>query len=96
MFGILRHVCPGGGGMDKKPIPLSKVQDFLEKVSKMGIWGGVLINFEEGRITKIIEEFVWTGNDSDSDFLGPSHAIKADLPKSVTKKKLVIRTGGIK
>jgi hypothetical protein len=83
--------------MGKNPeIPLPKVQEYFEKVSKMGVWGGVLINFEEGRITKIIEEFVWTGNDADVDFLGPSHAIKAALPQSTTKKKLVIRAGGIK
>jgi hypothetical protein len=80
----------------KSEIPLSKVQEYFEKVSKMGVWGGVLVNFEEGSITKIIEEFVWTGNDADSDFSSPSHAIKAALSQSTTKKKLVIRAGGIK
>jgi hypothetical protein len=62
----------------------------------MGVWGGVLLNFEEGHITKIIDEFVWTGNDLDSDFSSPSHAIKAALPQSTARKKLVIRAGGVK
>jgi hypothetical protein len=62
----------------------------------MGVWGGVLLNFEEGHVTKIIDEFVWTGSDVNSDFSGPSHAIKAALPQSTTRRKLVIRTGGLK
>jgi hypothetical protein len=81
--------------MGKNPeIPLQKVQEYFEKISKMGVWGGVLVNFEEGRITKIIDELVWTGSDADDDFSGPSHAIKAALPQSTTKKKLVIRAKG--
>jgi hypothetical protein len=80
----------------KAEIPLSKLYDYLEMAAKTGVWGGLLINFEEGRVTKIIEEFVWTGNDIGNDFLGPSRAIKMPPPRSVAKKKLVVKTKGTK
>ncbi|GHU65008.1 hypothetical protein FACS189447_03170 [Spirochaetia bacterium] len=76
------------------PIPISRVNDLIEKISTMGVWGSVTLCFEEGNVTKIVDDFVWTAADMSKDMAAPSEAIKRILPSSTTKKRMVIRTGG--
>jgi hypothetical protein len=78
-----------------REIPISKVKNLIEKLSEMGVWGSLSLSFEDGEVKKIIEDFIWTGNEDSSevDFSGAAGAIKSIIRPTTTKKKLVIRTG---
>jgi len=81
---------------DKNPrIPLDNVCNAIERISGMEVWGSLTLCFEGGNVTKIIDNFMWTANDAEkgAGLTDPAEVIKRTLPSSITKKKLVVRTG---
>jgi hypothetical protein len=73
-------------------IPVEKVCEVIKSISAMGVWGTVTLNFEDGGVTKIIDNFVWKASDADKAgfVMGPSEQIKKPHPPAA-KKRIVIR-----
>jgi hypothetical protein len=74
-------------------IPIEKVCEVIKGISAMGVWGTFTLNFEDGNVTKVIDNFVWKAGESETvGFVtGPSEQIKKLHP--AVKKRMVIKAG---
>jgi len=73
-------------------IPIEKVCEVIKSISAMGVWGTITLNFEEGGVTKLIDNFIWKAGESEGQgfVIGPSEQIKKLKP--ISKGRMVIKT----
>ena len=79
--------------MSNKNIPIEKVCDVIKKMADLGVWGSVTLCFDDGNVTKIVDNLVWTARDSERGHnpSDPSEIIKAAIPQ----RKMIVRTGKV-
>jgi len=73
-------------------IPIDKVCEVIKSMSAMGVWGTFTLNFEEGNVTKLLDNFIWKAGESEEPgfVIGPSEQIKKLKP--ISKGRMVIKT----